>query len=303
MITDHESVFWIARCRASWAVRMRMLFDNWINPCSLSIASLLTNTFFDPSSDLTSFISLNVYDTSVGPGAWMGIRFMTRGDQLVVLKKGDPWLLLAVALSPFYSLLVILNLLNKNDLLRLKWRISWNMSERVWTLPCGMRLFRTMKTSMRLDTNQEKRFSCLLLMRLVRWPKLGLPDLSLVLPRGTRGPHSGSTRQTVRPLVQPDTALFRVGWARSTGGQSYHRRPIGTCQTFQSCCLGAHWGTRLLANAGRCATGWPSKRSLRWFVPAGSRRTTISSGQSSPEPTVRLWILLPAGCNARAPTV
>ena len=87
--------------------------------------------FFDPSSDLTSFISLNVSDTSVGPEAWMGIRSMTRGGQLVVLKKGDPWLLLAVALSPFYSLLVILNLLNKNDLLRLKWRISCNMSERV----------------------------------------------------------------------------------------------------------------------------------------------------------------------------
>ena len=40
-------------------------------------------------------------------GAWIGIEFMTEGDQLVVLEKGEPWLLLAVALSHFYTLLLI----------------------------------------------------------------------------------------------------------------------------------------------------------------------------------------------------
>ena len=42
---------------------------------------------------------------------------MTRGDQLVVLEKEEPWLLLVVVLSHFYTLLEILNLLNQNDLL------------------------------------------------------------------------------------------------------------------------------------------------------------------------------------------
>ena len=42
-----------------------------------------------------------------GSGVWIGIVSMTENDQLVVLEKGEPWLLLAVALSHFYTLLVI----------------------------------------------------------------------------------------------------------------------------------------------------------------------------------------------------
>ena len=40
-------------------------------------------------------------------GAWIGIKFMTRGGRLVGLEKREPWLLLAVVLSHFYPLLVI----------------------------------------------------------------------------------------------------------------------------------------------------------------------------------------------------
>ena len=40
-------------------------------------------------------------------GAWIGIVFMTEDDQLVVLEKREPWLLLVVVLSHFYRLLVI----------------------------------------------------------------------------------------------------------------------------------------------------------------------------------------------------
>ena len=41
----------------------------------------------------------------VGSGAWIGIKFMTRGEQLVVLEKVEPWLLLAVVLSQFYFII------------------------------------------------------------------------------------------------------------------------------------------------------------------------------------------------------
>ena len=40
-------------------------------------------------------------------GVWIGIVSMTEDDQLTVLEKGEPWLLLAVVLSHFYPLLVI----------------------------------------------------------------------------------------------------------------------------------------------------------------------------------------------------
>ena len=53
----------------------------------------------------------------VNENKWIGIKFMTRGDQLVVLEKEEPWLLLAVVLSHSYPLLFILNLLNTNYLL------------------------------------------------------------------------------------------------------------------------------------------------------------------------------------------
>ena len=42
-----------------------------------------------------------------GSGVWIGIVSMTEDDQLMVLEKGEPWLLLAVVLSHFYALLVI----------------------------------------------------------------------------------------------------------------------------------------------------------------------------------------------------
>ena len=54
-----------------------------------------------------------------GSGVWIGIVSMTEDDQLMVLEKGEPWLLLAVVLSHFYPLFSNLqNLLNKNDLLQ-----------------------------------------------------------------------------------------------------------------------------------------------------------------------------------------
>ena len=42
-----------------------------------------------------------------GSGVWIGIVSMTEDDQLVVLENGEPWLLLAVALSHFYPLHVL----------------------------------------------------------------------------------------------------------------------------------------------------------------------------------------------------
>ena len=43
------------------------------------------------------------YCGGLSSGAWIGIKFMTRGDQLVGLEKGEPWLPLVV-LSHFYTL-------------------------------------------------------------------------------------------------------------------------------------------------------------------------------------------------------
>ena len=54
---------------------------------------------------------------------WTGTEYMTRGKQGVGLKKGSPGLL-AAALSHFFFISNLINLLNKNDLLKKRSKAS-----------------------------------------------------------------------------------------------------------------------------------------------------------------------------------